>query len=50
MNLQNREDYGESNTPTSNEWTIYSQTCNNEKKEEEEEEEEEEDDDDDDDE
>ena len=31
MNLQNREDYGESNyTPTSNELTIYSQTCNNE--------------------
>ena len=31
MNLQNREDYGESNTPTSNQLTIYSQTCNNEK-------------------
>lgn len=31
MNLQNREDYGESNTPTSNELTVYSQTCNNEK-------------------
>ena len=31
MNLQNREDYGESNTPASNELTVYSQTCNNEK-------------------
>ena len=29
MNLQNREDYGESNIPTSIELTIYSQTCNN---------------------
>ena len=31
MNLQNRADYGESNTPTSNELTLYSQTCNNKK-------------------
>ena len=31
MNLQNREDYGESNAPTSNEFTVYSQTCNKEK-------------------